>query len=148
MQGKVANSAYPDRLPRITPACAGKSRVANHLIHRYEDHPCVCREKGVTLSEIDSVLGSPLRVQGKGVRSWEVIGADRITPACAGKSVKQNHVERFNKDHPCVCREKYLSLMSLVTVIGSPLRVQGKVFLLLSSTCVMGITPACAGKRS
>ena len=72
----------------------------------------------------------------------------RITPAYAGKSRRQTKGVRPWRDHPRVCGEKLLSLISVFQIGGSPPRVRGKVSagkILLHDG---GITPAYAGKRS
>ena len=51
-------------------------------------------------------------------------------------------------DHPRVCGEKLLFLLSLDIEQGSPPRVRGKVPVYLQVCKTPGITPACAGKRS
>jgi len=53
----------------------------------------------------------------------------------------------FILDHPCVCREKLKNAPTITNIIGSPLRVQGKVKELIGKDAISGITPACAGKR-
>ena len=69
---------------RITPACAGTfvSLVSDKINNR--DHPCVCRNIGMTNDEIDNYLGSPLRVQEHSLAELIYIICIRITPACAG----------------------------------------------------------------
>ena len=91
---------------RITPACAGKSSYKNRRLNKYQDHPCVCREKRLSKHCAIDDTGSPLRVQGKGSRYWTLTSTSRITPACAGKSPKNPLTAHECKDHPCVCREK------------------------------------------
>ena len=92
---------------RITPACAGKSLHCRLFIENTWDHPRVCGEKITIRNGFLPYGGSPPRVRGKVDRMVQAIRADRITPACAGKS----HQLRFL---PCV-------------PTGSPPRVRGKV---------------------
>ena len=71
----------------------------------------------------------------------------RITPACAGKSVRALPARREKEDHPRVCGEKFTAYAKRSTRQGSPPRVRGKVLLRVLRHEATGITPACAGKR-
>ena len=73
---------------RITPACAGKSAALTTTITEIEDHPRVCGEKAAFAVVVCMAQGSPPRVRGKGFLSLKILLEHRITPACAGKSVK------------------------------------------------------------
>ena len=68
----------------------------------------MCREKPNHRGFAYASRGSPLRVQGKAVCQEFPQFFIRITPACAGKSVKVSSCNNDNEDHPCVCREKVL----------------------------------------
>ena len=72
---------------------------------------------------------------------------ERITPACAGKSVDYMCVVRFQRDHPRMCGEKCMFPVLLAQFEGSPPHVRGKVDEVLPGDTFSGITPACAGKR-
>ena len=52
------------------------------------DHPRVCGEKHSQKCEKGAELGSPPRVRGEGSTLAGGYGAIRITPACAGRSIK------------------------------------------------------------
>ena len=132
---------------RITPACAGKRKASFDPAFMARDHPRVCGEKVFSTSPIKCLKGSPPRVRGKGVRTLEVVGVTRITPACAGKSFFSTTQSRNTQDHPRVCGEKPLYLRFDNGIEGSPPRVRGKVDICPDRQCVDGITPACAGKR-
>ena len=72
----------------------------------------------------------------------------RITPACAGKSIYDGYVVGAGKDHPRMCGEKAASRAMPSSGQGSPPHVRGKEVWHLVEVCLVGITPACAGKRS
>ena len=146
MQGKEKHNDWMKGFMRITPACAGKSsRAVFKRIHG-RDHPCVCREKSDYNSVCDFVGGSPLRVQGKDIAQKNTRLTNRITPACAGKRPSLSGRSSPGEDHPCVCREKFKKVSFILSGIGSPLRVQGKVKKLSDTEIKNRITPACAGK--
>ena len=108
----------------------------------------MCGEKVINLPIKTLKLGSPPRVRGKVSYSSGIMGVDRITPACAGKSLISFVGGGLIRDHPRVCGEKSAPAYVNVVNEGSPPRVRGKV----SNKDVMvaegRITPACAGKRS
>ena len=88
----------------------------------------MCREKdGYKRTKIEH-LGSPLRVQGKGLNLVYESECIRITPACAGKRMFAETSAIGEEDHPCVCREKRTKPFTISYEMGSPLRVQGKDF--------------------
>ena len=92
--------------------------------------------------------GSPPRVRGKQDGVFVVKKTGRITPACAGKTVRVVFSRRALQDHPRVCGENLPSFNIPGTSIGSPPRVRGKLIRTRFPDLWMGITPACAGKTS
>ena len=90
---------------RITPACAGKTRLNTDLVLAAKDHPRVCGENYAVIQLAIGKLGSPPRVRGKlkGLINDGV--AQRITPACAGKTLSLELVYIAAEDHPRVCGE-------------------------------------------
>ena len=70
----------------------------------------------------------------------------RITPAYAGKRTQAADRKRLTRDHPRVCGEKRLEIISMHLVQGSPPRMRGKVAQAVPETYRYGITPAYAGK--
>ena len=130
----------------ITPACAGKSKLAASVARGHLDHPRVCGEKPFTAYLRAWWGGSPPRVRGKGadhLRSEVCLG---ITPAYAGKSAASAFGYARRRDHPRVCGEKYRPSARLLIFGGSPPRVRGKVSVRAAWRPYHGITPACAGK--
>ena len=92
-------------------------------------------------------LGSPPRVRGKAYLNTGTSAAPGITPACAGKSETVRPCSLSSWDHPRVCGEKVLDIAPSSPRKGSPPRVRGKVKFRLLKLLLVGITPACAGKR-
>ena len=74
--------------------------------------------------------------------------ADRITPACAGRSCQNPQGARPRKDHPRVCGEKKGRIRSASFPLGSPPRVRGEAFYPAQKQLPGWITPACAGRSS
>ena len=85
-------------------------------------------------------------MRGKLSKTLLLIVANRITPACAGKTVIGKLQPHPVEDHPRVCGENPEAMLSGSLRIGSPPRVRGKrgYFSILCNP--IRITPACAGK--
>ena len=107
----------------------------------------MCGEKRFRLCGQDSIVGSPPRVRGKVPLNCCGYPSSRITPACAGKSPSEHTSKSGMRDHPRVCGEKTLLDNRRFLHRGSPPRVRGKAVLGSFLQMVLGITPACAGKR-
>ena len=69
----------------ITPAYAGKSRQRDYCFHKFWDHPRLCGEKAPNTHVLDTIVGSPPPMRGKGGYYSEGLAEGRITPAYAGK---------------------------------------------------------------
>ena len=132
----------------ITPACAGKRRSPSPSSARSWDHPRVCGEKRRFCCDDTHGLGSPPRVRGKDVQARQRLVRHRITPACAGKRAMSTSPRGSIQDHPRVCGEKLTLSGSLQIISGSPPRVRGKERQPIVQRDGVGITPACAGKRT
>ena len=148
VRGKACPNSEASRAVGITPACAGKSTTELFQLQTDRDHPRVCGEKCRATKQIRRIKGSPPRVRGKARPMDSDSISTRITPACAGKSRLPRYDCMAHRDHPRVCGEKLFVLLRLPSAIGSPPRVRGKVEYLSDETPPIGITPACAGKRS
>ena len=72
---------------RITPACAGKTFSGYLYPTLSSDHPRVCGENDDEEDDEDLHLGSPPRVRGKPGGVLMASKEERITPACAGKTL-------------------------------------------------------------
>ena len=148
MRGKHFCSVWEESRYRITPACAGKTSGKGSKYFQNEDHPRVCGENTRRLLTSTYSGGSPPRVRGKRIFRHVDLLADRITPACAGKTVAYGKNQGSFKDHPRVCGENVEFYENLKPDEGSPPRVRGKLSILFYSIFPVGITPACAGKTN
>ena len=119
----------------------------NPALMKRWDHPRVCGEKFNQLPLEIRQKGSPPRVRGKVSYHMKGMAADRITPACAGKSHQDRWVPDRPRDHPRVCGEKFLVSAIVYYTQGSPPRVRGKGEFGILFGRTSRITPACAGKR-
>ena len=146
MRGKATSNRLRMRCAGITPAYAGKSYVFGPSPARSWDHPRVCGEKVYKDIKHVAAMGSPPRMRGKVSAACLKDGTEGITPAYAGKRCLLNAAKQRTRDHPRVCGEKIRSAVPIVTLIGSPPRMRGKVIKGIVSVTITGITPAYAGK--
>ena len=126
VRGKAEPLAVDGDITGITPACAGKRVFPGTHIPAVWDHPRVCGEKKGLCAADEPRQGSPPRVRGKGGVLTGRVGAQRITPACAGKSKPRRHGSPSAGDHPRVCGEKSYRSRYSGSRMGSPPRVRGK----------------------
>ena len=146
MRGKVSINLSPGLIGRITPACAGKSRLLRLCHCPCRDHPRVCGEKLVAHHSTYRRIGSPPRVRGKATPANWRCRTGGITPACAGKSCIMRLKVFLVQDHPRVCGEKDWKHCDAYIWVGSPPRVRGKEQHPQVYHFLYRITPACAGK--
>ena len=81
----------------ITPACAGKTEFQMVERPQEEDHPRVCGKNEKLNTSLRMYLGSPPRVREKLVNELTHWDNGGITPACAGKTLK-DPIEITNPD--------------------------------------------------
>ena len=132
----------------ITPACAGKRQTSCWHGSAVQDYPRMCGEKSLFELIAGLSTGLPPHVRGKAIRNHFKEPVKRITPACAGKRGRGTAQDLTDRDHPRVCGEKLLTLMSTTPFSGSPPRMRGKVRQAMELDGVKRITPAYAGKRN
>ena len=143
--------AIPVRIARrigITPACAGTTSGISPSSINYEDHPRVCGNHWPGRHSADSAAGSPPRVREpqhlEAVPGFEL----RITPACAGTTIKILCGLLCVRDHPRVCGNHKRPVARSTLRSGSPPRVREPHMNLVRNHIIYRITPACAGTTS
>ena len=125
-RGKVAGDEIPGDVLGITPAQAGKSKLALCTPSCPTDHPRVGGEKSTFLNSMSFPPGSPPRRRGKAGKNGGCDFGDRITPAWAGKSYACCPVLSLSEDHPRMGGEKIAYQNILVVYRGSPPHGRGK----------------------
>ena len=88
MRGKELRALHLRPQEGITPAHAGKSTAAKTPSWPNRDHPRACGEKVLCIDGLFSLLGSPPRMRGKDLQKDEMSPRMGITPAHAGKRLK------------------------------------------------------------
>ena len=147
MRGKEKNHFRQIFTFGITPAYAGKSAVIGGRPCAGRDHPRICGEKSLKEAYGDLLMGSPPHMRGKGTLSIFPRSGTRITPAYAGKSVRDDFFSTADQDHPRICGEKAAILRAVWVPMGSPPHMRGKASGRSVRTGSERITPAYAGKR-
>ena len=147
-RGKAAPVPSPEEEPRITPAYAGKSELAETERGENGDHPRLRGEKGALSSPCEMYRGSPPLTRGKDIYDDSVIRDSRITPAYAGK--RQEGTQKITEalDHPRLRGEKSSMFFERTPAAGSPPLTRGKAPKSPTYPEILGITPAYAGKSA
>ena len=147
-RGKVVRPDVVAKAAGITPAWAGKSKLALCTPSCPTDHPRAGREKNKELEGVWLPMGSPPRRRGK-ERSTALVGTPtRITPALAGKSYVFGPFRPGSWDHPRVGGEKQIGGDNGLDKQGSPPRGRGKGLRYIVKVPLIRITPAWAGKSA
>ena len=106
----------------------------------------MCGENVSRFASAAASTGSPPRVRGKQQLLDYKQKPQRITPACAGKTIEFFYRMKITADHPRVCGENRTFPNGLFRKVGSPPRVRGKPIFSEDTDVQARITPACAGK--
>ena len=146
VRGKGVHIAHRQGCEGITPAHAGKRMAFLSATKRRWDHPRTCGEKKLNVPCEVHPTGSPPRMRGKDTGTMGFGGAERITPAYAGKSTVTSSGGLDDEDHPRVCGEKRGVRLPGGLGRGSPPRMRGKADAATHGFLTQGITPAYAGK--
>ena len=146
-RGKEVHTFNGFRVAGITPACAGKRTSRAPMWPAMRDHPRMRGEKVAEQILAMDAPGSPPHARGKAtVYLWQRDPL-RITPACAGKREKTLYSYLQMEDHPRMRGEKLCIHLFSHIFLGSPPHARGKAVLPCHNPGLIGITPACAGKR-
>ena len=130
---------------RLTPACAGSTQRPHPRRCQRPTHPRVCGEHpGETLNRVQGD-DSPPRVRGA-PRSGRINALQRrLTPACAGSTVRGRRASTMRTTHPRVCGEHLCGSPDTQATADSPPRVRGAPVGIGRFRSVIRLTPACAG---
>ena len=146
MRGKLQRYLNVPAFHRITPAHAGKTAINLLRPQGAEDHPRACGENGAGGQGMRTQRESPPRMRGKQHLRCDSLGRQGITPAHAGKTVKNHVAIVILKDHPRACGENFRDLQQCASGAQSPPRMRGKLEKTYSYNDPRRITPAHAGK--
>ena len=109
------------------------------------DHPRVCGEHEMALTDEDIMRGSSPRVRGTPELRYKYEVNGGIIPACAGNTSTTRERRCRPRDHPRVCGEHSLAAYTITLNPGSSPRVRGTRFSGVGHDRAVGIIPACAG---
>ena len=134
------------RVPRLIPACAGKTVWVCAAVFGIPAYPRVCGENHSNSNDVVFSFGSSPRVRGKRVMCGSIFGPNGLIPACAGKTSRLSFIRTRHQAHPRVCGENIRARDARAIGWGSSPRVRGKQTTSLSVRSKTGLIPACAGK--
>ena len=130
---------------RLTPACAGSTAPDADGLHPHPTHPRVCGEHIITVVSSSIRHDSPPRVRGAhhigDQNPWKV----RLTPACAGSTLRLRVRCSHQATHPRVCGEHGTMVTPSGSTFDSPPRVRGARPAGAVHPLGVRLTPACAG---
>ena len=109
------------------------------------DHPRVCGEHEMALTDEDIMRGSSPRVRGTPELRYKYEVNGGIIPACAGNTSTTRERRCRPRDHPRVCGEHSLAAYTITLNPGSSPRVRGTPERRRRRKRRHGIIPACAG---
>ena len=98
----------------------------------------------VSLSNRDK--GSPPHVRERPMTPVICTSDSRITPACAGKTIRKALLVERYRDHPRMCGKDSCLPCLAASTAGSPPHVRERPHEFEPHPQESGITPACAGK--
>ena len=133
---------------RLTPACAGSTRIASQNERQSSTYPRVCGEHSYTSTNWHNVDDLPPRVRGARLRDAVLMADDRLTPACAGSTSGQRHGTGNVTTYPRVCGEHHTAVLAVTSGHDLPPRVRGARRINKRWRNAAGLTPACAGSTS
>ena len=130
---------------RITPACAGSTNGSEERLVYNEDHPRLRGEYSSRCQTFQKLPGSPPLARGVPVADIVAACDKRITPACAGSTIKQKMSGFPRQDHPRLRGEYVLDYKYKRGEVGSPPLARGVHLMWYPCLPQVWITPACAG---
>ena len=146
-RGTAIYTALPPATRRITPACAGNSYNPFCCFTFHWDHPRLRGEQEGQAARAERGVGSPPLARGTGKNGDFSVACHRITPACAGNSIRGCSQNPAGGDHPRLRGEQQSRGLSMPQSRGSPPLARGTASSRRASDTRSRITPACAGNR-
>ena len=110
---------------RLTPACAGSTCNMGSAGTFGSTHPRVCGEHFSMSTLVASSIDSPPRVRGARSLAIPAVTSLRLTPACAGSTLRLRQPTLQRPTHPRVCGEHGDEPLGRMTMFDSPPRVRG-----------------------
>ena len=131
---------------RLIPAWAGKTTRCVYSTPKGKAHPRVGGENWLTMRDCTPWAGSSPRGRGKRDNLPHRVRCVRLIPAWAGKTLPEDHPEKWAAAHPRVGGENDVSACSRSARAGSSPRGRGKPRGRRPRARLHGLIPAWAGK--
>ena len=132
----------------ITPARAGKTCRSVNRGCIFRDHPRSCGKDDDTITFLQVNRGSPPLVRERLIVEFAHHRLVGITPARAGKTMRDKFTEWLVQDHPRSCGKDWCKISYAAQIGGSPPLVRERLLELAIGCANHGITPARAGKTA
>ena len=145
MRGTPVSRLRFYRIRGIIPAYAGNTRPTCRAGATRWDHPRICGEHLLDISDHRTIKGSSPHMRGTLRGGLFVRNAYGIIPAYAGNTRPKPSPVVPVRDHPRICGEHICSGSYATTVPGSSPHMRGTQVILKSSLLPKGIIPAYAG---
>ena len=129
----------------IIPAYAGSTGATRQSARTRRDHPRVCGEHMPSSRASAEMTGSSPRMRGARLADVLRRRLQGIIPAYAGSTPATPATACAASDHPRVCGEHSLAILSIVTALGSSPRMRGARPAVRLEVGAHGIIPAYAG---
>ena len=113
-----------------------------------KDHPRMRGEDPVVRESDSPSAGSPPHARGRLEGDHLIVRYTRITPACAGKTMRRTSRSTLRRDHPRMRGEDLSVAQTTKSVSGSPPHARGRLRRRERRIRARRITPACAGKTA
>ena len=133
-------------LAGITPAYAGKTFCASVRKFNDRDHPRLRGKDFRSWGRAATSIGSPPLTRERPPKAITATPSPRITPAYAGKTVKNLLLCMNGRDHPRLRGKDRQLTKDQFKALGSPPLTRERHSYGDSNLKVAGITPAYAGK--
>ena len=129
----------------IIPAYAGNTKPVLRTPRGIWDHPRVCGEHLLIMTNQRKHDGSSPRMRGTLLYLRYGNGVIGIIPAYAGNTAAGSIGLSGARDHPRVCGEHFLLISACSAALGSSPRMRGTHYPHIMSQITAGIIPAYAG---
>ena len=145
-RGKLLPAIASTESLRNIPACAGKTLHHAGSAGNISEHPRVRGENLANSPWEKAIIGTSPRARGKLKDFAGNVGTWRNIPACAGKTLGNQHASHAAKEHPRVRGENFWLSVLMVAMAGTSPRARGKRLDVHQEVNGGRNIPACAGK--
>ena len=145
-RGEHRQFALHRRPCRTTPACAGRTGLADLAHGQSSDHPRLRGENYAVGHRPSARRGPPPPARGERGGSSLPPCLSRTTPACAGRTKPFRPFFMGFADHPRLRGENAAATWAFLKTVGPPPPARGEPDVFIAVVLARRTTPACAGR--